>query len=426
MAEPPLRRVLILGADGFIGRHLAFGLRDDGWAVIASARRTTRLAEMGFDTLTVDLADPACHDPSFWSPHVEGLDAVVIAAGLLSGSEAQMAAVHQQAPRALYAACGDGPAKLLISAIGIDTADTPFARHRRAGEAAAKEASAMILRPGLVLADTSYGGSSLLRALSALPFRRPVVGDGQQEFNPIHAADLTQVVGELLSAPLDSTPRAIGGPEVASQDTLGATYRRWLGLAPAKPLRLPVPLALALGRMGDALRLGPISQTAVRQLQAGVLAPTHPDLLALSLQPRGVSAFVNARPAGTQDLWHARLYLARPGLRLVLALLWLASALLGLFLPADQFLPLVPGWPDALMVTLARLGGLVDLGIALALLVNWRPQLLTWVQLGMVMGYTLAFTFLAPALWLLPLGGLLKNLPILALIAVNGLLVEER
>jgi len=43
--------VLILGADGFIGRHLAFGLRAAGWRVLASARRPSRLARMGFDTL---------------------------------------------------------------------------------------------------------------------------------------------------------------------------------------------------------------------------------------------------------------------------------------------------------------------------------------------------------------------------------------
>lgn len=35
--KPP--RVLILGADGFIGRHIAFALRREGWEVLASAKR---------------------------------------------------------------------------------------------------------------------------------------------------------------------------------------------------------------------------------------------------------------------------------------------------------------------------------------------------------------------------------------------------
>lgn len=44
----------------------------------------------------------------------------------------------------------------------------------------------------------------------------------------------------------------------------------------------------------------------------------------------------------------------------------------------------------------------------------------------MVLGYTTTFTLLAPALWLLPLGGLIKNIPILALIAIHAILEDER
>jgi len=48
------------------------------------------------------------------------------------------------------------------------------------------------------------------------------------------------------------------------------------------------------------------------------------------------------------------------------------------------------------------------------------------LQAALVLSYTLAFTILAPGLWLLPLGGLLKNLPILALIAIHFILEDER
>jgi hypothetical protein len=51
------------------------------------------------------------------------------------------------------------------------------------------------------LGETSYGGSSLARALSALPMAVPVVGDGDQVFNPMHARDLGQGRGGLSSKP---------------------------------------------------------------------------------------------------------------------------------------------------------------------------------------------------------------------------------
>ncbi len=61
--------VLVLGAAGFIGQHITIALRDAGHKVLACARDTRRLTAMGFDTLQVDLTDPASHSPDFWRPH---------------------------------------------------------------------------------------------------------------------------------------------------------------------------------------------------------------------------------------------------------------------------------------------------------------------------------------------------------------------
>lgn len=414
-----MRQVLILGADGFIGRHLAFGLRAKGWTVTGQARDPASLDAMGFPTLRADLTDPATHSPAFWAPHLPEGTALVDAAGLLTGPEAAFRAVHHDAPRAALQALR-GPA-LLISAIGTK-ADTPFARWR--SETEALFADHCILRPGLVLGETSYGGSSLLRALAAMPLRLPVVGDGAQPFNPIHAADLAEVVAECLDTGLRGT-WDIGGPEVILQSDLLSSYRRWLGLPPVPLLPLPTSAALALGRLGDALRIGPVSATAVSQLQAGVLADPAPLLAHLKTRPRAVSTFLNARPAGTQDLWQARLYLLKPLIRLTLAALWLASGLLGLATPAASFAPGLP-LPEPLALALARGFGALDLLLGLALLRNSWPRPVALAQIALVLAYTAGLTLLAPALWLDPYGGLLKNLPILALLLIHLALVEER
>ncbi|MCU4653955.1 SDR family oxidoreductase [Roseibacterium sp. SDUM158016] len=421
------RRALVLGADGFIGRYIIHHLRDAGWDVLASARRVSRLERMGFAVLQADLADPATHDAAFWAPHLADGRAVVNAAGLLTGSEAAFRGVHVAAPRAAYAARAAGAPALLLSAVGLE-ADTPFAHWRREGEAVAAEAGATILRAGLVLGDTSYGGSSLARALAALPVVTPVVGDGQQVFNPIHARDLSRVIAACLDTPPPPGPQDIGGPERITQAGLLGLLRGWMGLAPVPVLRIPLPMARTLGRVGDLLRLGPVSLTAVTQLARGVEADETALTRQLGLAPDGVSRFATARPAGTQDLWHARLYLMRPVLRLTLAFLWLFSGLLGLFLPSAQFLPLVEGSPvpDAAWIAMARLGGVADLVLVGLLLRNWRPRLTGIFQLGLVGAYTISFSFIAPELWFLPLGGLQKNLPILALILVWMVLEDER
>lgn len=426
-ATQPIGRVLVLGADGFIGRHIAFALRRQGVRVLASARRTSRLQAMGFETLRANLTDKATHDAAFWHPYLADGTHVVNAAGLLSGPERQMQAVHVDAPKAVYAAMQPGARGVLISAAGIAAATTRFAQTKTAGEAVAAAAQTTVLRPGLVMADTSYGGTSLARALAVLPFATPVIGTGKQVFNPIHADDLAAAVIACLHSPPGAGPHEIGGPERITQAQLLAKIRAWLGLNPVRVLRLPLPLARALGKLGDALRLGPISRTAVTQLEHGIEADETPLCTALNIAPRGLSKFMNARAAGSQDLWHARLYLMRPLLRIVLAFMWASSGLIGLSLAPEAFLPLInSALPDETLIATARIAGLIDLGFAVALLRNWHPQLIGALQFTMVLGYTIAFTLLAPALWLLPLGGVLKNLPILALIAVATILESER
>lgn len=417
-------KVLVLGADGFIGRHIAFGLRAAGWDVLAHARGTGRLQAMGFDTLRADLARPECTDPDFWRTRLSGVTHIVNAAGVLTAPPAWYHAIHVMVPDTIYQALPSDVQGVLISAVGIDDADTDFARYRREGEDVAKRHGITVLRAGLVMGDTSYGGTSLARGLAATPGFVPVVGDGTQPFNPVHASDLANVVNHLLSQPPASQPLEIGGPEIVNQADMMRKLRGWLGLRRRPVVGLPLGFATAIGRLGDLMRLGPISATAVAQLQSGVLAKPSDGLPPV----RGFSEFLNARPAGTQDLWHARLYMFRPVLRLVLAALWLVSGLLGLFLPASEFLPLLPGTslPDGLLTLLARLGGVLDIGIAAALVLGWRPRMMAWIQLVIVLGYTATFTWLNLGLWLLPLGGLLKNLPILALIWIAAILEEER
>ncbi len=421
-------KALILGADGFIGRQIAFHLRNAGWEVTACARHVDRLSQMGFATLKADLLDPATHQPAFWRAALAGEVHLINAAGLLDGSEEAFEAVHLAAPSAARAALDRGR-MVHISAVGIDAAQTRFARWRLAAELALAGDNVTVLRAGLVLGETSYGGSSLLRALAAMPFLRPVIGRGDQRFNPIHGEDLAEVIRACLTTPPTSNGAAvweIGGPEDVTQSEMLAIYRRWLGLRPAPLLRLPLKLARALGHIGDALSLGPISSTAVAQLEAGVHAAPAPLLARIKAKPRGFSRFLSARPAGTQDLWQARLYLLKPVIRLSLAALWIGSAQAGLLTPPAQIYALVPALPEGAALALGRAGGLADLMIALALLGNWRPKLWGVLQLALVCGYTLGLSVIAPALWTDPIGGMLKNLPILALILTHLALIEER
>lgn len=169
---------------------------------------------------------------------------------------------------------------------------------------------------------------------------------------------------------------------------------------------------------------------ALKQLLAGNAGHEPADAFesAVGFSPRPMDERLADRPAQTQDLWHARLYFLRPLLRLALTALWPGSAIVGLLAPVSTYAAI----NDALAMlglsaqAMAAVFSLLDLAIAAALLLRWKPRFVAAVQLTVVAGYTLCLGALDPTLWLDPFGALLKNLPILAAIGVLAVLEEER
>lgn len=79
----------------------------------------------------------------------------------------------------------------------------------------------------------------------------------------------------------------------------------------------------------------------------------------------------------------------------------------------------------ALSFAVAAAMSVIDLAIAAALIAGWRLKEMADVQLVMVIGYTLVLTALAPGLWGDLFGGLLKNVPLIALLLVHRIVEEE-
>src|SRR5690606_6647814 len=98
----------------------------------------------------------------------------------------------------------------------------------------------------------------------------------------------------------------------------------------ARPLPIPLSVVRLLCRLGDVLGRGPLSSNALAQLEYGNAGHETGFIETIGFQPATLAQRLQARPAQTQDLWHARLYLLRPLVRVVLVIFWAASGLLGL------------------------------------------------------------------------------------------------
>jgi uncharacterized protein YbjT (DUF2867 family) len=425
--------VLLTGANGFIGRYLLAALIGAGHRVVPAVRRPRETDRLLGRPASIAVDFNRDTRPEDWLPRLTGIDAVINCAGILQGRPGQsVAAIHAEGPTALFAACGAAGVRrvIQISAISAEpAAATAYAATKRQADdyLATTDLDWIVLRPSLVYAEGAFGGTALFRALAVLPFLVPVIGRGDQPFQPIHVDDLAAAVIRLLDRP--TIRRAVidpVGPDTVTLRQMLVDLRRWLGAPPAPIVEIPPPLARVVARLGDLVG-GPINRTALRQLEFGNAGPPGPFVAAVGFTPRRWADALLARPAQPQDRWHARLYFLRPLLRWALAVMWVASGVVGLLQPVASAATLLAGLGITAAAGLVLWAScLLDIVVGVALCLRWRPSLLAAAQLAIVLLYTVGLTWAEPALWVDPFGPLLKNLPILIAIAILAALERER
>jgi len=433
-------RVLVTGASGFIGAHIVGALIEAGHAVtgcardVASAKR--RCPAAGWIACDFNRSLPA----SFWAPHLEGVGAIVNCAGLLQGSARQsLARVHHTGPAALFdAAATAGVRRVVqISALGIEDSDTGYAATKRAGDEHLKSLDLdwIVVRPSLVYGAGAYGGSALMRGLAGFPFVTPLPGGGKtQKFQPIAMDDLARGIAGLVEP---KTPARLvldaAGPETMTLRQIVPLLRGWLGFAPAPVLAVPTGLIALGARLGDVGRWftgrGTVTTTAIRQMEAGALGDGAGFAKASGVTLRPMAEALSTTPSQTQDRWHARIYFARPLLRITMALFWIAAGLV-VARPetreqAAELLKSV-GFAEAYLSPLIWSGAIVDTGLGLALLLRWRVRLVGTGMLGVSAFYLAVLSWGAPEVWFDPLGSLTKILPIMAAIVLMMALEDDR
>ena len=267
-------RVLVTGANGFIGSAVVTALQRAGLQTRCVVRDPARFQRRfpNAEACALDLTDAHAHEIICWTPLLAGVDAVVNVAGVLQPRWTSDAwDVHHRAPDALYAACEKTGTRRIVhvSAVGITDTETAYAASKRAGEACltARNLDWTVLRPVVVLGDDSYGGTSLVRAMAAFPFAIPMIGDGATPLNVIHKDDLAEGIVSLVTN--GGGVREVLEPTAAGRLTLVelvAAYRNWLGFPPRPVLRLPMPVAKCVARVGDVMRMPPVTSTALAQL----------------------------------------------------------------------------------------------------------------------------------------------------------------
>jgi uncharacterized protein YbjT (DUF2867 family) len=436
------RNILVLGASGLIGCFLTEDLRQRGFGVVAVARRFA--ASQGSHALDLEMPLLAMDSPALARLIGEhAIDIVVNCLGVLQdGPGNDTRAVHRDfVERLLRAIKTSGRAvrliQLSIPGAAIDD-HTAFSVTKREAEGliAASGISYAILRPGFVIAPAAFGGSAMVRALAALPFRLSAA-DAAKPFQPVMIEDLAATVAWLACRDIadDSIRDVIWDVMVREPMTLGVIiemFRRSLGThghahipLPGFLLDLGVKLADLAGWLGWT---SPMRSTAITELRRGVTGDPTAWIAATGIVPVDPSQAVSVRAATIQDKWFARLYLIKALIIASLVVFWTVSGFIALFISYDAAAGILRShdFPQALVASVTILTSLMDMTIGV--LIAFRRTCAFGLIWGIAasLGYMFGAAILTPDLWIEPLGALVKTGPAIVLMLVALLTLDNR
>lgn len=406
-------KVLVLGGYGLIGEAVLGRLVEDGHDLLGLGRDVGPARRRKPDVQWI-AADMACLlAAADWLPLLAGVEAVVNAAGALQdGPRDQLDAIHRGSIAALVTGCEEAGVRRLvqISAIGADLAsESAFFRTKAEGDAAIAISSLdwTILRPGLVIAPSAYGGTALLRALAAVPGFIPAVF-ADRPVQTVSVAEIAEAVSRAVAGQLEGG-QVIDLVEERARPLSAVllAFRAWLGLAERPVVAVPAIFGRAAGLVADGLGLlgwrSPLRSAALAALERGVTgdATAWTAIAGHPLQP--LEATLAAMPAHVQERWFARLWLLKPLVFGVLSVFWLASGIVG-FVRWDAAADILVS--HGLSPNLARtavLGGSVaDMLVGAAVLVR---SLAAGALIGMM---AITVFYLAAATVLLPISGSIR------------------
>ncbi|WP_159664950.1 NAD(P)H-binding protein [Andreprevotia sp. IGB-42] len=406
--------ILLLGADGFLGRHLKTALRAAGHTVTDGVRHPQHTGQIAVD-FTQD------HDPAIWLPRLAGIDGVINCVGLFRESAgSSFDAIQVQAPRALYAACRQAGVQrvLLISALGAAMdAPTRYWRSKAAGEQVLMQAGVPwnVLRPSLVYGDDG-ASSQLFARLATLPVLALPACMGKVQ--PVHVDDLVAGCVALLA---DNTSTGQAMDATGPQALPFAVYLRALAGRSALPvLRMPQWLCRATALLAEKLPGGLLTRDSLAMLAAGNTGDGSRFAALVNRPLRDPARFAGA----TMQL-RAQRAVARGWLRTGLAFVWFATAVVSLWVypVADSHQLLAachvpPAWFEPMRI------GASLLDATFGVLTLLRPGRRLWqLQLVLIAGYSVLVGLFLLEFLAHPFGPLTKNAGLMA--ALFALLATE-
>jgi NADH dehydrogenase len=243
-----MKRILLLGGTGFVGRHLCAALCRQGHAVTVATRRWTSAREVQvWPRVTVQQVNVS--DDAALNALVGGHDVVVNLIAVLHGNGQRFEQLHVHLPARVAQACvQNGVHELIhISALGADPqGPSMYQRSKGMGEQTLQSLAKTnglrltLVRPSVIFGSDDHFINLFAKLQKWLPVM-PLAG-ASARFQPIWVMDVAQAVAHLIQdVRLQGFTYELGGPQVLTLAKLVRHAGHWSGHP--RPV-LPVPMAI--------------------------------------------------------------------------------------------------------------------------------------------------------------------------------------
>lgn len=426
-------KILITGASGFIGSHIAIKLIQAGYEVtgcVRNIRKAKKTLPSGIELIACDFSRD--HKASDWIPRLKGVDAVINAVGIISESgHDTFQALHTDASKALFEACAAAGVKKIIqiSALGADEhATSRYHLSKKAADdyLAKLDLDWIILQPSVVY---GHGGKStaLFMAMAAMPVI-PLIGDGGQKLQPIHIGDLTDAVLNLVEKPNKRIRLEAVGPEPITFADMLAAYREWLGFKKTVYLKIPLSLMRLAAWFGNFIGGSPMNYEALDMLMRGNVGNPTSLMQVAGVKPKGLRDALSLTSCRQADRWHAGLYFIKPVLRFSIAFVWIAAGITSVLLfPVEKSYELLEqaGIHGGIKPLMLHGASALDFILGSAILIGYRIKLVGMFQLILISVYSVIIALKLPEFLFHPFGPVVKNIPLMLAILIMMAIEDE-
>lgn len=352
-----------------------------------------------------------------------GIDVIVNAVGIFRASAKQsFDALHVKGPSVLLQAARLAGVRrfVQVSALGADAASPlPYFASKGAADEeilASVRPAGIVVRPSLVFAPA--GASTRWFAMLAVLPVTPLPGDSPACVQPLHLDDLVGVLVRLVEEGPGGTCLDAVGPRALRVREYLQLFKHAMRSG-HRFITLPAWLARVGATVAGRWPRAPFDAESLAMLNLGNVAPADGVARWRGVPLRDPAEFLSHDASFLrQRAWLGWLL---PVMRLSLSVMWIGTAVVSLWgYPRQDSLALLArtglegAWATAALWSAALLD--LMLGLGMLLRPAWRRTIYA-AQAALVAAYTLMITAWLPEQWLHPYGAVLKNLPLLAMIA---------